>query len=511
MKLKLKVATLVILSLMLKISGDTDMKAQSAKWAVKPIYQSISHYGNQTYKIKSDAKVGVINNNGCEILTAKYDSITEFKNGSALALTYKNGDYKVEAIINEATFKTVPVAGEYYLTKYTTFFEDKLCVKNAKGFQGFLGIDGQLIIDCKYLEVHPFSGGLASVILKNKKVIYIHEDGSPLIGIQPGEGVIFFGSTFKNGEAVVYARGATSLKGYYINNSGLALRDYNVSLDKVVVDDYDYSIYDSRNIAKESDNYKIVYNGPHTYINNGLYGYMDGSNVILPAQFSWAEGFNNGYAIVCHNAKYGILKLVNGSISGYLNGDTELKITNGKTEKFNYTVKLPEDWQNGNMELDFTDASGSHKEYSTSMTTGIQRSFPLTITVPNKKTSGNYNIVLSCEGLRLWNGTQSLTFSYGPSFSVSGPFPSSIKANPNDVCKGPSVTIKNNTNITQSVNVRIYGGPVKDVSKIINIPGNSSRSISTLAAGIKQTKKSRVYVEAGSFKLSKEITFIPFE
>ena len=86
-----------------------------------------------------------------------------------------------------------------------------------------------------------------------------------------------------------------------------------------------------------------------------------------------------------------------------------------------------------------------------------------------------------------------------------------IKANPNDVCVGPSVSIKNNTNITQSVNVRIYGGPVKDVYKTISIPGNSSRSISTLAAGIKQTKRSRVYVEAGSFKLSKEITFIPFE
>ena len=485
--------------------------AQCARWAIKPMFQSVTHYGKQTYKVEKGGKVGIINTTGAEILPINFDSITDFVNGYALALTNKDGKYKIEQIINESTMDATPVAGTFFLTKYPTFFEDKLCVKSSKGGEGFLGINGKLLIECKYAEVHPFSDGMASVKQENKKVLYIYENGSPLIGLEPGEGVIYFGSTFKKGEAVVYTRGTTDFKGYVINKTGNIIRNYDVSLNNVVVDDNDYSIYD-KNTQSETHHKSLVdVDGPNVFRANGMFGFKNGSGaVILPPQFNWAEGFVGGYAIVNQNAKYGLLKLINGSISGYINGDTELKVTNGKTESFKYMIKLPEELQDGKIELTFADNSGNESENSTSMTTSIEREFPLSLSINGKPTEKDYKISVHNEGLCLWDGSQRLTFSYGPSFTVSGPFPSSIKADPKDRCEGPFVTIRNNTNITQNVHIHIYGNPVKEVSTTIEVPANGSRNISTYAVGITTTITRKIYVEAGTFKLAKDITFVSF-
>src|SRR5574344_1078255 len=107
--------------------------AQSAKWAVKPTYEYMIHYGEQTYKIRSANKFGIVNSNGGEVVPLNYDSITDFRNGYALALTNKNGRFKIESIICEATMSSVNVSGVYYVTKYAAFSDDKLCVRSAKG------------------------------------------------------------------------------------------------------------------------------------------------------------------------------------------------------------------------------------------------------------------------------------------------------------------------------------------------------------------------------------------
>jgi hypothetical protein len=485
--------------------------AQSARWAVKPTFQSLMHYGQQTYKVSSGGKVGVINATGAEILPAAFDSITNFVNGYALALTNKDGKYKIERIINEATMDATPVSGVFFLTKYPAFHEEKLCVKTAKGDEGFLGSNGKLAIECKYAEVHPFSEDMASVKQKNQKVIYIFENGSPLIGMEPGEGVIYFGSSFKNGEAVVYARGTTDFKGYVINKTGNVVRNYDVDINKVVIDDNDYTLYDKNNAKPDTQKIVSKVDGPAAFSAGGKYGFKtEAGVVVLPPQFNWAEGFVGGYAIVNQNAKYGLLKLINGSVSGYMNGNTELKVTNGKTEGFKYMIKLPEELQDGKIEMTFADVAGKQKENASSLTSTIEREFPLSLTIDGKPSESDYQISVQNDGLCLWKGMQRLSFSYGPSFTVTGPFPSSIKAGPNDRCEGPSVTIRNNTNITQKVLVHIYGGPVKEVTTTIEIPANGSRTVSTYAAGITQTVTRKVYVEAGSFKLAKDITFASF-
>ena len=56
----------------------------------------------------------------------------------------------------------------------------------------------------------------------------------------------------------------------------------------------------------------IVYDGPTVYSEDDLYGYKQGSAIVLPAQFDDAQPFSRGYAIASKDNKYGLLKLYPG-------------------------------------------------------------------------------------------------------------------------------------------------------------------------------------------------------
>ena len=492
----------------LLICSSTAM-ATVVKWAIRPTYESITHYGSNAYKIKSNGKSGLIALNGNTILSTAHDTITDFHNGYALALTTTADGFKVDAIIDEQTFEVKKPQQAYYLVQYTDFHEDRLCVKDGKGKQGFMAPNGRLAIECKYLEVHPFSEGLASVTPKKGTAYYVRPDGSLLMGIEPGDGAIIFGSSFKNGEALVYARGATGFKGYYIGKNGKTIRGTNMSLTDVVVDDDDYTIYDKNRVKPASTTQQTInHNGPTAFKENGLYGFKNGDDVIVPPQFAWADNFCGDYALVMHDGKYGIVQLADGNVVGQVTSEhTDLKVEDGLSESFVYTVYLPESYADLPLELTFTD--GQQQTTAVSENKGIDRTFSLRVPVASSPESKSYQVILKSDNIQLWESQQTLTFKYGPDLQITFLTGGTVQASDKDMCT-VGVSVRNLTTAAKTVEVNISGGPIVPISKTVEIPANQSE-IFYPYAHVTQTGTYTIKVTADAISSSKKITFKAFD
>lgn len=261
--------------------------AQTARWAIKPVYSSLVPFDERTLKVRSANKVGLIDMEGKEVLPAAFDSITNPFEGYALALKHVSGKYQIQSVIQTDSYARTEVTETCFLTKYSRFREGMLCISDAQGLWGFLGVDGKLAVDCKYLATHPFCEGWASVLMKDKTVLYINRQGQALRGMEPGNGVIYFGSSFKEGLALVYARSATGFKGYMINRAGKITSAYHAALKEVQVDPDDYTLFQAGKREAEAP-LEAVNAGPKPFLENGLWGYEQDGKTILPPQFQEA-------------------------------------------------------------------------------------------------------------------------------------------------------------------------------------------------------------------------------
>lgn len=481
--------------------------AQTARWAVKPVYTSLVRYDERTFKIYSTNKVGLIDVQGNEVLPAAFDSLTNASGGYALALKSVSGKYQIKAVIQTDTYAQTEVTGTYFLTKYSQFREGMLCVTDAQGRWGFLGTDGKLAIGCDYQATHPFCEGWASVTTKDKMVLYINAQGQALRGMEAGNGLIYFGSSFKDGTALVYARSATGFKGYLINRVGRIVNPYNVPLKNVQVDPQDYTLFQAGS-ASATEEAETEYDGPTPFAEGDLWGYKQGNAVVLPAQFQEAEPFAQGYARVRWRGRYGILRLVNGAFTGHAQSQTQLKVTDKAPEPFKYVMQGPVNWASGMFVLTFVNPETGIQEKASHEADGT---FTLVPNVEQKQPSAAYELALYADDLKVWSGTQELAFSYGPTLTIGADIRESYKANEFDVCAGPTVTIKNNTATEQTVHVYIAGGPLKTVDTSVTVPGNSSKTVTSTAPSVVKKVAAAVTVKVGeAFRQTKNVTFNTF-
>jgi len=480
--------------------------AQTVKWATSPTYTSLEEYVETLYKIRQNGKVGLADISGKELLPAAYDSITHFSGGYALGLNREAGRWKVSEIINQQNYKCIQVAEKYYVSKYPFFSEGKLCVTNAKGDQGFIDTEGRVAIKCQYLEVHPFSEGYASVKLKNKRVIYINESENVMV-MEPGDGIIVFGSSFHNGEAVVYT---INRKSYVINQYGKALRPYGVSIEKLEVNSRDYTIYGlipTENLGTESAT--LQDNGFSVFQEGGLYGYRKGDVLLLPAQLSEAAPFKGGYAKVKKNGKYGILKLVDGdSFSGKIE-KSMLEVTDGKSEIGHYTLTLPSAFIDSNVAVYMETENGGNKELNSNHTNGNIRDFLFFPEIRSEEREKVLKFSVNSDGLLLWSDIQKLTFSYPVRLKLSEPVAGSEKADANDNFIIYAY-IENSSSQSISLRATFYvdGKPYSDS---VTIAGGNRERIQT-SVKVKEKKVASVHIvlSNGIRGKVKEILLVPF-
>lgn len=323
----------------------SSVRGQTAQWAVKPKYNEIVPLSEALYKVKTYGNMGVINQKGELLVSA--DSITNITNGYALALNASSDKYKIISIIGKDG-SVNKVSEELYVGDYPFFSEDKCAVCDKKGKYGFMNPLGTLVIPCSYIAIHPFREGLASVCkakggllgfvsktldtkLPLGPSIYIDSKNIP-IKLQAEIGKPMLATSFKNGQALVQNQ---DNKFFTIDVHGKILK---IETDvKLEFDNY-FSLGIDENSIQINQPYRPQYSSSFkTFTADDGVGYKYNDNVVLPTQFEKASLFADGYAIVCKDGVYGLLHLINSSIS--------CKVTE-KNDHIVASVTLPTEWDN---------------------------------------------------------------------------------------------------------------------------------------------------------------------
>ena len=392
-----------------------DATAQTVMWSVRP-----EGFADKQTLFRSGDKVGLLNSQGQQVLSAQYDSITPFHGGYALALQNVGRRGQIKAIIREGDYDVTEVAEELYANKYSYFSEGKMCVSNATRQQGFLSTDGNLVIPCQYKTVHPFFEGLASVTYQSdngkENVYYINESMNE-ISVEPGYGEVIFGSSFVNGQAVVFT---INRKGYVINRNGRTLGRYHYSVEdayQAARKSAEYALAERNTPLRQEQTVELSDDSGYTvYEEGGKYGYMTtGGKIVIPAQFQKAEPFRGGYANVVLGNKTGVLRLIeNGSFSGNMEKNLLKVGSNGKAEKASYALSVPEGLKDANIVLRVFDEKGvEQKNVVAHSASGTSRSFEFFPEIAAGQSAGHYDLYVgTSDGLLLWSNRADLAFEH---------------------------------------------------------------------------------------------------
>lgn len=183
-------------------------KSQIAYWTLHPKYDSVKIMSNGDYLISQNGKYGIIGSNEKEILPAQYDSIGDFKNGSALV--FKNDENRLVGFINE-NGKMTTIKDHFSL----------IDIKKAHFSGGYLPVWSTIENKYYYISqkdgesygpydyVNPFKEGYASVITNSAKdrktysIIKAEDMSNVSFGQNIAPDDINFTSTPNNGKAIV--------------------------------------------------------------------------------------------------------------------------------------------------------------------------------------------------------------------------------------------------------------------------------------------------------------------
>ncbi len=423
-----------------------DVQAQTVRWTIKPDYDSVEMCADGLYKVKKGSKYGILNKDGAEVVPVCMDVLTSFSEGFALALNNEGAGYRLKGIIGDNGYY-MPVYEEWYVKDYPFFSEGKLPVYNIRGRYGYIDSSGRVVLDFKYFGIHPFSEGFAAVTTvksKKSKVSYINERGETLNLNEVG--AIYFGSTFKNGEALVIPKDGSHI---IINKYGNIL-----GLDKSPSKRFDWknSLADGPT-ERIDDKYEPEYdNYPATFSLGEKWGYRTADFVILPPQFDLAYPFSKGYAVVSVNGKEGLLKLLPEDFSFKTVSETISSDGSGKKSVV-YSVTVPAEWQGRSLTLK-CDVAGISFHQNAVGNDRKEREFSFTLA------EGSRVLTLMGDGIVLKQVEKVEPVrpsSYKDQLKVSVS-PTKVKANHKDTASvGVSVTNLSQSHLNVSVEARIAG------------------------------------------------------
>lgn len=386
--MKNKCLTCLFLGLLL--AGET--VGQSVQWAVRPTSAQIEGYGH-LLKIRKGGKCGLIDHNNCEIIPAKYDSISPFRDGYALAMNARGNQLKIEAVISDGDYDLQPLTETVYATNYMWFSDGKMPVKGTNGW-GYLGTDGNMVIPCQFQTAYPFSEGFASVLMDDKA--YYIDRNMDYLPVEAGYGNLVFASTFSGEEAVVYSGNSYTPKGYVINRRGRIIRSYKTKPSDLRVNKYDHSIGDKTQKFKEQVQQLQEDNRYSVFQENGLYGYKKNGQLVLPAQLDIAEPVRGSYANVRFKGQNGVLRMVDGSFSMQMESN-QIEVVDGQASRGYLQLGLPSSLEDANIRLRMTDRQGHDMLMQANVAQGRTRSYSF---MPGQVPQSDRNT--SCV-LEVWN------------------------------------------------------------------------------------------------------------
>jgi len=220
--------------------------------------------------VRQGEKWGYLNSDGKLAIPSKYDEVTDFGGGHALAKT------GAKYVVLNTQGAESPVDGSGILD-IKPFSESLAPFRAADKKFGFIGENGKIAIPAQFESVGYFKGGLAWAKTADKKLGYIDSKGQWVIKPQFDAG--------KNFEAESgLARIKTGDKWGYITKSG----EVTYLKDTDIYEDF------SDGLARGRKNEKFG------FLNN------KGEWAIEP-QFDGSRDFKNGYASVKKGEKWGVI------------------------------------------------------------------------------------------------------------------------------------------------------------------------------------------------------------
>lgn len=486
--------------------------AETARWVVKPVFQEVTPLSEDLYKVKQRGKQSVVDNEGRFVVNGA-DSITPFCEGLALVLRRTpEGMMKLESILRED--KSVATVGEeVFVDQFPFFSEGLLPVTNKGGKAGYMDQNGIMKIPFKFSNPHPFSEGLAAVskgkgllskvvnavgasdLMGKDKVFYINTLGGE-IKLSKEIGDIYFGSTFRNGEALVINKNRQYCM---INRNGQLVRiEPSVTLR---FDDH-YALTD----LNEEDEKPVVRrtDGPDVFSDGKNLGYRKGSKIVVAPQFSKAEPFDKNRAIATRLGGVGVLGFVAGDVAVSMKKGS-LQATSSDVESIDLEVVMPKDYQGSPIEVEFADKDGKLVSSLTDADDGTGRHV-VSLMLPK----GKRTVRVISENLEVWNsGMNGDSDSNGETsddvkFSFSA---TTVKANAKDAAS-VAITITNGTSERLKGALRIKGATCS--VKNVDIPAGGKKVIYAHFAKVVKQEVRVVTVSVDEFSTSRKITLQPF-
>ncbi len=499
---------------------------QTAEWIRKPHYSSITPYAEGLLKVKLHSKAGIIDMEGNEIVPVSADSITSMTEGQGLVLKMEEGRYRLLGLVNKSG-KMLPILSELYVGEYPFFSEGKLPVCNKKGQYGFIDVAGRLILKHNYGSVHPFCEGWAVVTKKGgllgtiasqgglvnntrTKKFYVNASGQ-FLTLQSDIGDVYLATSFRNGEALVVSK---DNRNYIINTSGNIIRIEN-SVTMAFDKKYGLKNPDEPEIEDLGDVWEPTYSGPKVFKEGDYFGYRLNGKVILPAQFTDAKDFVDGYAIAARYGYYGMLKLQDGSFDIRPSKST-LKPESADEEAVDYHVTVPQCWQNEKLYLHLAKENDDTKK--SFATAGNGESVRVFETIAFK---GDKLISIETADLCLWNNISKKEVKKvsqtGPVVTISCWPLNEVTANEKDIAQ-VNVILQNTTSEAQTVTVLMSGRNLTSSQrKVVDIEPDDKVVLPAFFGGVTQKFDSRklsvtVLSSDGTIinKFDRNIKFNPF-
>lgn len=378
--------------------GAVSASSQTVQWAVRPTSAQLEGYG-RLLKVRKNGKIGLMDHNNREIVPAKFDSISPFRDGFALAMNRSGKQLRIEAVISDGDFEMQPLSETVYATRYMWFSDGKMPVKGDDGW-GYLGTDGNMAIPCQFQAAFPFSEGFASVLMDDKA--YYIDRNMDYLPVEAGYGNLVFASTFSGNEAVVYSGNSYTPKGYVINRRGRIIRSYKIKSTELVINKYDHSVGDKSQQYKEQVEQLQPDSRYSVYQDNRLYGYKKNGEIVLPAQLEKAEPVRGDYANVRFKGQNGVLRMVDGKFSMQLNNN-QISVSGNQIGKGYLNLNIPSALEDASIQIRMIDNRGKEMVVQAYSNQGTNRSYSfLPVEVPQASSSSTCCLEVWNDNLMLW-------------------------------------------------------------------------------------------------------------
>lgn len=501
----------------LAILSSLSVKAQTAHWVIRPQYSSISTYSDQLYKVKSGYMTGLMDKSGKLVVPVTADSITDMRNGHALALKYTSeGRFKLMGILHHDLSYT-NIMKDYYVGDYPFYSEDMLPVYNEKDRLGYLDPNGREVIEFNLVEAHPFCEGVAAVSRAKKgigaavdmagsalsgkykpkgTVGYVKNDGKFVV-IQKNLGKLEQAYSFRHGEALVVTEDGRMC---FINTRGQFIRE-----DRNVVVELDDVYAFHPNYSQEMNQEKFVqtFNGPTIFADGNKIGYRNGGKIILPPQFTHAYPFSNGYAVAAVDGKYGVLNLVDVE---FKHNPKFSKMENSSDQMLDYELQIPSQWGTVPLTMYCKLKNGTESNCVLQPSASDKRVFVFSVPAGEKPT-----FRLEGDNLVIWEESMSgAASSVGKDDLDVAILSGAVKANAKDNAT-VVVRITNNTSNEQEVTVSISGQKVIRVNKNVTIPAGGAEKVYATYTNVLKKGTYELTVKLSNGKtVTRTITVSPF-